>query len=125
LFNVFTSTPKKTVLGELCEILKKAQDLAQEMDATEFFWDTADLPTNCTLQALELHLVNPKLPGQDTSHYNKFIWRAQANRKVFHVECDHKYATNIKPLAQLAKESNLVTKMWGKYVHISKVVDKD
>jgi hypothetical protein len=78
LLYVFTSTPKKTVLGELCEILKKVQDQAQEMDATatEFFWDTTDLPTNSTLPALKLRLVNPKLPGQDTSHYNKLSWRA-------------------------------------------------
>ncbi len=93
LFNVFTSTPKKTVLGELCEILKKAQDLAQEMDATEFLWYTMDLPVNSTLPALELCPVNPKLPGQDTSHINKLSWRAQVNRKVFHMECDCRYAT--------------------------------
>jgi hypothetical protein len=54
LFNVFTSTPKQTVLAELCDILSKAQDLAQEMDPTEFFWDAVDLPTNSTLPALKL-----------------------------------------------------------------------
>jgi hypothetical protein len=125
LFNVFTSTPKQTVLAELCDILSKAQDLAQEMDTTEFFWDAADLPTNSTLPALELCLVNTKTPGQDTSHYNKLSWRAQANRKVYHVECDRRYAIKIKHLAQFAKESNLVSEMWGKHAHVSKVVDKD
>jgi hypothetical protein len=40
------------------------------------------------------------------------------------VECDRRYATNIKRLTQLVKGSNLVTKMQGKHA-ISKVVDKD
>jgi hypothetical protein len=71
LFNVFTCTPKQTVLAELCNILSKAQDLAQEMDPMEFFLDVVGLPTNSTLPVLELCLLNPKTPGQDTSHYNK------------------------------------------------------
>jgi hypothetical protein len=96
------------------------------MDPTEFFWDAADLPTNSTLPTLELCLLlNPKTPGQDTSHYNKLSWRAQANRKIYHVECDRGYATEIKRLAQFPKESNLVSEIWGKHAHVSKVVDKD
>ncbi len=125
LFNVFTSTPKQTVLAVLCDILSKAQDLAQEMDPMEFFWDAADLTTNSTLSALKLCLSNPNTPGQDTSHYNKLSWRAQANRKVYHVECDHYFATKIKHLPHFAKESNLVSEMWAKHAHVSKVVSKD
>ncbi len=71
LFNVFTCTPKQTVLVEFCNILSKAQDLAQKMDPTEFFLDVAGLPTNSTLPVLKLCLLNPKTPGQDTSNYNK------------------------------------------------------
>ncbi len=52
-------------------------------------------------------------------------WRAQSNQKAFHLECDRWFAANIKKLTQLAKESDLVTKMWGKHAHISEVVDKD
>jgi hypothetical protein len=71
-------------------------------------------------------LQNPKLPGQDTSNYSKLSWRVQANQKVYHVECDHRFAANIKWLAQVvAKEANMVTKMWGKHAHVSKVVDKN
>jgi hypothetical protein len=73
----------------------------------------------------ELRLMNPKTPGQDTSQYNKLSWRAQANRKVFHVECDRRFATDIKHLAQIAKDYKLVSEMWGKHTHISEVVDKD
>jgi hypothetical protein len=125
LFNVFTCTPKQTVLAELCKLLSKAQDLAQEMDPTEFFWDAADLPTNSTLPALKLCLLNPKTPRQDTSHHNKLSWTAQANRKVYHVECDRCYATKIVRLAQFAKESKLVSEMWVKHGHVSKIIDKD
>ncbi len=52
-------------------------------------------------------------------------WRAQANRKVYHVECGCRCPNNIKNLAQFAKDSKLVSEMWGKHAHGSKVVDKD
>jgi hypothetical protein len=84
-----------------------------------------DLPSNSTLPALELRLQNPKLPRQDMSHLSKMSWWAQANRKAFHLECDRRFAANIKKLTQLVKEFDLVTKMWGKHTHISEVVDKD
>jgi hypothetical protein len=41
------------------------------------------------------------------------------------VECDRRYATDIKRLMQFAKENKLVSKMWGKHAHVSKIVDKD
>ncbi len=41
------------------------------------------------------------------------------------MECDHCYATKIKHLAQFAKGSSLVSKMWGKHAHVSEVVDTD
>jgi hypothetical protein len=44
LFNVFTATNKKAVLAKLCEVLSKAQELVQDIEPTEFFWDPADLP---------------------------------------------------------------------------------
>ncbi len=69
--------------------------------------------------------MNPKTPGQDTSQCNKLSWRVQANRKVFHVEWDRRFTTDIKRLAQLAKDYKLVSEMWGKHTHVSKVVDKE
>ncbi len=125
LFNVSTGTKKKTVLEKLCEILSKAQALAQDNDPTDFSWDPADLPRFSSLPALELKLMSPKTPGQDTSQYNKLSWRVQANRKVLHVECDKRFSADIKRLAQIAKDYKLVSKMWGKHTHISKIVDKD
>jgi hypothetical protein len=125
LFNVLTSTNKKTILTELRQILTKAQEMAQDIDATDFSWNGDSLPIHSSLPALELRLMNPKTPGQDTSQYQKLSWRAQANRKVYHVECDRCYATDIKRLMQFAKDSKLVMDMWGKHAHVSKVVDKD
>ncbi len=125
LFNVLTATSKKTILAELCQILAKAQEQAQELDATDFLWDLNELPRFGTLPALELRLQNPKTPGHDTSQYNKLSWRAQANRKVYHVECNRHHAKDIKCLAQLAKDNKLASKMWDKHYHVSKVVDQD
>jgi hypothetical protein len=41
------------------------------------------------------------------------------------MDCNHQFAADIKKLTQLAKEANLVTKIWGKHAHISEVVVKD
>ncbi len=103
----------------------KAQAIAHEYEPMDFIFDSNDLPPNNSLPAIELHLQVPKLPGQDTLHFNMLSWKAQSNRKVFHVECDSHYVKDIKKLAQIAKEANIVKDIWGKHANISKVVDKD
>jgi hypothetical protein len=85
----------------------------------------ADLPNNSTLPTLEIHLQNHKLPGQDKSHISKMSWRAQSNQKAFHLECDRRCAADIEKLTQMAKENDLMTKMWGKHAHVSEVVDRN
>jgi hypothetical protein len=72
----------------------------------------------------QLRLQVPKLPGQDTSNLDKYLWGAQSNRKVFHVNCEKQVAQDIKRLVQYAKEFGLIKKMWGRHAHVSKVVDK-
>jgi hypothetical protein len=96
LFNIYMAVPKKLILDKFLTIMGQAQSLAQEEDCSEFIWDTGDLPKNSTLPAMEIHLQNPKLPGQDTSNYNKLSWRVQANCKVYHVECNCHFTTDIK-----------------------------
>jgi hypothetical protein len=125
LFNIFIFTPKKMILYEFQEILEKAIKEAQEHDPTDFLFDFNDPPANSSLPEIELRQQNPKLSGQDTSHFNKLSWKAQANRKAYHVECDSHYLEEIKCLTHLAKETNIVKKMWGKHAHVSKVVDKN
>ncbi len=66
-FNVFTQTNKSVILAELEDILTQAQARAQEINPTEFWWSADKTPKNSTLPPIELHLQNPKLPGQDTS----------------------------------------------------------
>jgi hypothetical protein len=101
LSNICTAVPKKFILDKFITILAQAQSFAhQEVDFTEFNWDVEDLPTDSTLPAMVICLQNPKLPGQDTSNYRKLSWRVQANRKVYHVECDRRYAANIKQLTR-------------------------
>ncbi len=124
-FNVFTQTNKTILLAELEDILTQAQARAQEIDPTKFWWSSDDTSKNSSLPPIKLRLQNPKLPGQDTSHYNKLSWRVQANRKVLHIECNKKYANDIKRLTHYAKECGLVEEFWGRHAHISEVVDKD
>ena len=68
--------------------------------------------------------MNLKLPGQDTSHFNKLSWRVQANQKVYHVECDRHFAKDLQRLMHYAKELDLVTRYWGHHAHVNEVVDK-
>jgi hypothetical protein len=77
------------------------------------------------IPALELWLQNPKFPGQDVSHFNKLEWQVQNNRKVYHVECNKRFALGVKRLAQLAKDFNIVEEWWGKHAHVLEVCDKD
>jgi hypothetical protein len=102
LFNICTAVLKNFILDKFLTILAQAQPFAQEVDFTEFNWDVEDLPMDSTLPAMVICLQSPKLPRQETSNYSKLSWRVQANRKVYHVECNHRYATDIKRLAQVA-----------------------
>jgi hypothetical protein len=103
LFNIFTAPNKKIILMELHEILTAAQSQVQEQDPTEFWRGLEDMAPNSSLPLLELRLQNPKLPGQDTSHFNKLSWWVQANWKVYHVECNSHFAKDIQRLMHYAK----------------------
>jgi hypothetical protein len=71
LFNIFTTTNKKVLLSQLQELLTNTQAQIQDHDPSEFWWSSADTAPNSNLPALELHLQNQQLLGQDTSHFNK------------------------------------------------------
>jgi hypothetical protein len=81
LFNVFTLTPKKTILSGLQDILTQALELAEENEAAEFHFDIMELPRHSKLPAIELRQQNPKLPGQDTSHYNKLFFEGSSQQE--------------------------------------------
>ena len=66
----------------------------------------------------------PKLPGQDTSQFNNWPWKIQANRKVLHLEVDKGETKFIEKLIEVSKEKKCFEEMWGKQVHVSKVVGK-
>jgi hypothetical protein len=117
-------TTKSVLLAELEDILTQAQTRAQEIDPTKFWWSANKTSKNSSLPSIGLRLQNPKLPGQDTSHYNKLSWMVQVKRNVLHVECDKKFASGIKHLMYYAKECGLVEEFWGRHTHISKVVEK-
>jgi hypothetical protein len=111
------------LLAEIHDFLTAAQSQIQEHDPTEFWWGLEDTASTSSLPPLELRLQNPKLPDQDTSH-NKLSWLVQANQKVYHVECDNRFAKGILRLMHYAKEMGLVAKCWRCHAHVSEVVDK-
>jgi hypothetical protein len=123
LFNISIQVPKKCLLEEYKMILTEAQGKANDMQLDDFIFDPHDLPENSSIPAIELRLQVPKLPGQDTSHFNKLEYRVQNNRRAYHVECDKRFSEAIKRLTQLAKEFHIVTDYWGKHAHLSEVAD--
>ena len=125
LFNVSIQVPKKCLLEEYKMILMDAQKLAKNMQLNDFDFDANDLPENSTIPAIELRLQVPKLPGQDTSHFNKLEYRVSNNRRAYHVECNKRFSVAIKRLTQLAKEFHIVTDYWGRHAHVSKVADSE
>ena len=74
LFNICTQIPKKLILEEFKLILLAAQEVAKEHDITDLEFNQWDLAWNSLIPAIELRLQIPKLPGQDTSHFNKLEW---------------------------------------------------
>ena len=67
----------------------------------------------------------PELQGQDTQQFNNWPWKIQANRKVLHLDVVKGETTFIEKLIEVAKENKYFEQMWGKKVHVSKVVGKD
>ncbi len=125
LFNVSIQVPKKCLLEEYNMILMDAQKLAKNMQLDDFDFDANDLPKNSTIPAINLRLQVPKLPGQDTSHFNKLEHQVSNNRRAYHVKCNKKFSAAIKRLTQLAKEFHIVTDYWGRHAHVSKVADSE
>jgi hypothetical protein len=125
LFNIYTDTNKKILLMEPHEILTASQNQIQEHDPTEFWWDLEDTAPNSSLPPLKLRLQNPKLPGQDTSHFNNLSWWVQANQKVYHVECDSHFAKDIQCLMHYAKEMGLVANFLGMSLLCQCVLSKE
>ena len=85
------------------------------MQLDDFSFDSNDLPENSSIPAIKLRLQvpKPKLPGQDTSHFNILEYRVQNNRRAYHVECNKRFSEAIKRLTQLAKEFHIVTDYLG------------
>lgn len=105
-----------TLIKELTTILEEARNIGME-NSMEENWE--EVPS------LTFRLNVPRLPGQDTSAFNKYSRQENMARKVLHVECDTKQENYVKELVQIAKDVGLVEKMWGRQCHISEVVNKD
>jgi hypothetical protein len=125
IYSVSTQIPKHLLLKDLTAILCEAQAIAKKENITDLQFDPWDLPRNSTIPPLDLRLSVPKIPGQDTSQFNKLEWRVQNHRKVYHIECDKRFSTNIKRLITIAKDMGIVDDWWGKHSYIGEVLKND
>ena len=52
-------------------------------------------------------------------------WKIQANRKILHIEVDKGETKFIEKLIEVAKEKKYFEEIWGKQLHVIKVMGKD
>ena len=118
-YKMYNTGHWETIIAELNVILEKAREAASEAG------DLEDEYVSRIIPPMTFRNNAPKLPGQDTSQLKKLPFKVQGNRKVLHLEVDKKETKFIERLIEVAKEKNYFKDMWGRQVHVSKVVGKD
>ncbi len=114
MFWVSTATKKECILGELKMILTKAQSLTQEEDPTKFYFSIyPEVGENEMLPAINLHIQNAKLQGQDVSLFNKLSNRAQYACKSWHVEVAKKNCSRHERALSICKRLGHCGKILG------------
>ena len=67
----------------------------------------------------------PRLPGVDTSIFDKYTGEMQEGRRCLQLEIDDDEAASLEPVVEYAKKEGLHLKMLGTWVHITKPVTYD
>ena len=102
---------------EFRSILQQAKDLLIEENSLD------EIYINRTIPQIALRRNVPKLPGQDTSAFNKWPQQLQQSRRVMHAEVDLDDKDFLSLLIDTIKSRKLLIPIWGKQVHISAVVN--
>ena len=79
-------------------IMEKARNMASRDDNLEDKYEARPIPP------MNFHKNVPKLPCQDTSLFNNWLWKVQANRKVRHLEVNKGEIKFSDKLIEVAKE---------------------
>ena len=119
LYNIYNQGHWPSIIRELTTILGKARDSARKDNNLEEEYEAQPFPPMTFCKNF------PKLPGQVTSQLNNWPWKIQVNRRVLHLEVDKGETKFIEKIIEFAKEKKYFEEMWGKQVHVSKVVGKD
>ena len=119
LYKIYNQGHWPSVIRELTTILGKAKEATRKDENLEEEYEARPIPPMTFWKKV------PKLPDQDTSQFNNFPWKIQANRKVLHLKVDKGETKIIEKLIEVAKEKKYFEGMWGKQVHVSKLVGKE
>ena len=105
LYKLYNQGHWKSTIWEIDMILENLRSATSRDDNLEDEYEACPITT--------LNFLNnvPKLLGQDTSQFNNWPWKVQANRKVLHIEVDMGEIKFIEKLAEAAKEKKLFEKM--------------
>ena len=119
LYKIYNQGHWPSIIRELTTILGKARDTATKDKNFEEEYESRPIPR------MTFRKNVPKLLGQDTQQFNNWPRKIQANWKVLRLELDKGETKFIEKLIEVAKENKYFEVIWGKKVHVSKVVGKD
>ena len=97
LYNIYNQGHWPSIIRELTTILGKARDAASNDDNLEEECEARSIPPMTFRQNV------PKLPGQDTSQFNNWPWKIQADQRVIHLEVYKGETKFIEKLIEVAK----------------------
>ncbi len=76
------------------------------------------------LPPMTLRKQIPRIPGQATENFKHLSQQAQMARRAWHIEVEARHAQSLIDLvARIKKETNMISEMWGRQVHFTKVAD--
>ncbi len=102
--------------------------------AIYFLWNEAQPATlleevepggsNQQLPPMTLRKQIPRIPGQSTENFKHLSQQAQMAHRAWHIEVETQHAQSLIDLiTKIKKESNVISEMWGRQVHFTKVAD--
>ena len=108
-----------TLRGEVVNMLEVAKEMMVDEGKLSIEEGEKDIP------AINLRRAVPRLPGVDTSIFDKYTGEMQEGRRCLQLEIDDDEAASLEPVVEYAKKEGLHLKMLGTWVHITKPVSYD
>jgi hypothetical protein len=119
IYYLYTFNDTATLRAELTSLLEKVHQGMQDNLMLPEKFKHAKIPE------INIHQGIPKLPGQPGNHFRDYLQEMQEARQAHLIECNVKGIPFLWTLISYMKERKLAAPIWGRHVHITKMVDWD